>query len=242
MTQAFGSESAKFTIVLPGTWANIPLHDPAETERAVRALVKKQVGRDDRFARVRRDAKNQLMELAENASATSILGLSLWLELVPGMPFPGSLTVDVVERPDDSAESALPAEADELALFLERLFPEATVLDAGPGPTARTAYVTSVRAGENDIPHLKITYVVPDPGAQRMLRFLVDLPTVDRTENYVDLFDLVIDSVRLTSAETAAEASAETPAEASAASALTPGTAEPAEPMNDSATADKVAL
>jgi hypothetical protein len=204
MTQAFGSESAKFTIVLPGTWANIPLHDPAETERSVRALVKKQVGRDDRFARVRRDAKNQLMELAENASATNILGLSLWLELVPGMPFPGSLTVDVVERPDDSEESVLPTDNEELALFLGRVFPEATVLDAGPGPTARTAYVTSVRAGENEIPHLKITYVVPDPGAQRMLRFLVDLPTVDRTENYVDLFDLVIDSVRLTSAETSA--------------------------------------
>ncbi len=202
MTQAFGSESAKFTIVLPGTWANIPLHDPDETERSVRALVKKQVGRDDRFARVRRDAKNQLMDLAETAVATNVLGLSLWLELVPGMPFPGSLTVDIVKRPDETAESVLPSDSDELTLFLERLFPEATVLDAGPGPTARTAYVTSVRSGESDIPHLKINYLVPDPSAQHLLRFHVDLPMVDRTENYVDLFDLVIDSVRLTSVPT----------------------------------------
>jgi len=210
MTQAFGSESANFTIVLPGTWANIPLHDPAETERSVRALVKKQVGRDDRFARIRRDAKNQLMELAESALATKVLGLSLWLELVPGVPFPGSLTVDVVERPDDRDESIVPEGADELMEFMQRVFPQATVIDAAPGPTARTAYVTSVRAGTQDIPHLKMTYVVPDPSTQRMVRFHVDLPMVDRTENYVDLFDLVIDSVRLTSADASSPANAET--------------------------------
>jgi hypothetical protein len=196
MTQTFGSASANFTIVLPGTWANIPLHDRDETQRAVAALVKRQVGKDDRLARLRRDAKTSLTELADKAVAANALGLSLWLELVPGMPFPGSLVVENLEQPASEAEILIPRSDDERAAVLAGLFPDATILDLGPGPVARSAWLARIDAGESTVSDLKIVYSLLDVTGARMLRFVVDLPTVDRLENYVDLFDLVIDSVR----------------------------------------------
>jgi hypothetical protein len=194
MTQTFGSASANFTIVLPGTWANIPLHDRDETQRAVAALVKRQVGKDDRLARLRRDAKTSLTELADKAVAANALGLSLWLELVPGMPFPGSLVVENLEQPASEAEILIPRSDDEAVLA--GLVPDATILDLGPGPVARSAWLARIDAGESTVSDLKIVYSLLDVTGARMLRFVVDLPTVDRLENYVDLFDLVIDSVR----------------------------------------------
>ena len=50
----------ELTIVFPGTWAMIPLHDEDAAARRIQRLVTERVGRADRLARVRRTAKTEL--------------------------------------------------------------------------------------------------------------------------------------------------------------------------------------
>jgi hypothetical protein len=54
VTREVVSPDRTYSIILPGTWAVIPLQDEAAMTKRIVAMVKKQVGGGDRAARMRR--------------------------------------------------------------------------------------------------------------------------------------------------------------------------------------------
>ncbi|WP_157157222.1 hypothetical protein [Diaminobutyricimonas sp. LJ205] len=187
MTRQYRVEAGNFTVVLPGTWASVPMSSDAELERSVAALVKRQVGRDDRLATARRDAKQQLIEIARSARAAGAFSLALSLEIMPGIPFPGSIIFDFVGWPGAS---------DDLAEQLRSRFPAGELLELQAGLTIRTSALETLRVGDEEAPELKLQYFTPAPDRERMLRATVNLPTVAHPELYTELFDAIIDSIR----------------------------------------------
>ncbi|OLT49398.1 hypothetical protein [Cellulosimicrobium sp. CUA-896] len=65
-----------FRIVLPGTWGNVPLGSPEESERFVRRLVRRQVGSSDRLARARREASQEILRNVRDAAAAASTPIS----------------------------------------------------------------------------------------------------------------------------------------------------------------------
>jgi hypothetical protein len=187
VTRQFRVEAGNFTVVLPGTWASIPMTSDAELERAVTSLVKRQVGRDDRLATARRDAKKQLLETARTARTAGAFSLALSLEIMPGIPFPGSMIFDFVAWPNAS---------DDLAEQLRSRFGEGELLELQSGLTMRTSALETLRIGEEQTPELKLGYFTPAPDRERLLRTTVNLPTVAHPELYTELFDAIVDSIR----------------------------------------------
>ena len=113
--------SGEFEIVLPGTWACIPMTTPDAIRQRVAALVKKQIGVSDRLAQHRREVREQLVDASLQALAQEALSFAISLELVPGVPFPASMLT--------SRSSWPPRARDELA--------GETVKSASTGPFRR---------------------------------------------------------------------------------------------------------
>ncbi|CAN5327895.1 hypothetical protein BH09ACT6_BH09ACT6_03850 [soil metagenome] len=79
--------------VLPGSWAFIPLENPAATDTAIARLVTRSFGRRDEDARLRAELRSRFTASAHQARTAGASQLHLCLELVPGVPLPASLTV-----------------------------------------------------------------------------------------------------------------------------------------------------
>ena len=69
MTRQITVAPGEYSIVLPGTWAQIPLTSERDATMRITALVKKQVGRNDRLARHRREVRDQLVDVARKVIA-----------------------------------------------------------------------------------------------------------------------------------------------------------------------------
>ena len=136
MTDArFTSLDEELTIVFPGTWVMVPLHDEEAARRRIQRLVTDRVGRADRLARVRRTAKTELERLVALADDSTAFALALSLEILPGVPFPASLVLSREEWPttpgpdDDLAVDDVDAMADRAVEL------GATLADPQPGET-----------------------------------------------------------------------------------------------------------
>ncbi|MDI2098537.1 hypothetical protein [Ruicaihuangia caeni] len=190
MTRAVTVGQADFTIVLPGTWASIPLHDAEAADRAVVALVKQRVGRDDRLATARRQARDQLRDVVQRARADGAMQLALSLEILPDVPFPASMIMKFVPwsdavSPDDRVSDAL-----------RKQLPGAEVLELEPGPTARTWRSVQLRPGSEPVPDLKLEYLLPTADGTQLLQLVADVPVECDPELLVALFDAIVDSIR----------------------------------------------
>jgi hypothetical protein len=129
MAREASFREADLSIVLPGTWVSLPMGDDAAAEREIASLVRRQVGRNDRLARVRRDARDQLRGMIETARAAGAFRVGLSLEILPGVPFPAAMILsyqdwpahsrmaDAADAPDaaDSADAADAPDAADLA-------------------------------------------------------------------------------------------------------------------------------
>ncbi len=94
------------SLALPGTWADLPLHDDEALKQRVSALVKQRVGRDDRRAMLRREVREQLMGSAQRARESGAFALHMALELVPGVPFAATLLLALERWPGPSGGEA----------------------------------------------------------------------------------------------------------------------------------------
>ncbi|MBK4348406.1 hypothetical protein [Lacisediminihabitans changchengi] len=191
MTRAVAVYPAQMSIVLPGTWANIPLDDERATEHAISELLKKQVGRDDRLARLRRDARERLRAVAKDAREADAVQLALSLEILPGIPFPASMVIDYRPWLDAAAVGDLTL-AQRLALQL----PSGDVLDLESGVAVRTFVDTTMRQGTDDIPVIKLEYYLVVPSGERLLHVVADVPIECDPEIIATLFDAIVDSIR----------------------------------------------
>lgn len=190
MTAHYAVHDFALSLVLPGSWAGIPLHPAEDRNRAIAALVTRQVGRADRLATIRREMREQLGDVARAAEAAGIGTLALWLELAPGIPSPGSLTIDNLAP----VPAAVPPA--ERAAALAAQLPGADILELGPGLTARASAPSVLRNGTSPIPGISISYLLFNPEGDTLLRFHLEIPEAAAPELYVQFFDVVIDSVR----------------------------------------------
>jgi hypothetical protein len=196
VTRQLTLASGEFSIVLPGTWAAIPLDDEAETARHIKNLVTRQVGRNDRLARTRREAREELTDVAEQAKASGAISLALSLEILPGIPFPASLIVTEDAWPDDHSdtEAVEPAVLD-LAERLRRARPKAEIQDFVSGPVARLSQVGEIALGSGTTTNVAAQYWVPAENGDRLFLVLVDAPMAEAPDLYLELFDAIVDSM-----------------------------------------------
>lgn len=189
-TRAVRLNSAQFSMVLPGTWAVVPLDDEANAQRMIAALVKRQVGLDDRLAKTRRELREQLLDVVRKARASSAFQLALSLEILPGVPFPASMILDErdwlggVPVPENRA-AQLQSQAHGLEL-----------LDLESGLAARSWQQVNIQPGEEVIADTKLEYFLPTHGGDRVLHIVADAPVECDPEMIVALFDTMVDSIR----------------------------------------------
>ena len=177
----------ELTIVFPGTWAMIPLHDEAAASRRINRLVAERVGRADRLARVRRTAKTELEKLVALADDTDAFALAMSMEILPGVPFPASIVMAREELPGGAE--------DELAERLERAFPDADPLTFSFGPVRRRSIVRQTTYEEESAPELVADYRFAAPDGERLIHLRVNAPMATDAELYLELFDAIVDSI-----------------------------------------------
>ncbi|QYF72692.1 hypothetical protein [Cryobacterium sp. PAMC25264] len=193
---------ANLSIVLPGSWLTLPLDDPPTLERQIASVVKRRIGRDDRLARLRRDAKEQLRGMAAAAAAAGAFRVALSLEILPGVPFPAAMVLDYSDWPPTAPGSPVPADDTEQRLRLA--FPGAELLSLDSGLAVRRAFASTIRAGEETTNDVKIQYWLVTPDDDKLLHIVVDAPMASDTELYTQLFDAIVDSVRFSGIAVAA--------------------------------------
>ncbi|MEN0085374.1 MAG: hypothetical protein AAGC66_11470 [Leifsonia sp.] len=196
MTHTARSPQGSYSIVLPGTWAAIPLEDEDRLRERVRSLVLERVGRNDRLARVRKEARDELIETAVRARTAGATAFWMSLEVLPGIPLPASLIA--TDRPWPEETEGL---ADDVRARLLAARPGAEVLEQRSGPVARTRELGEDAIGELREPSVYLEYSVPYPHGGGLLSLSVSAPTARDADLYTAFFDSIVDS--LTWAETA---------------------------------------
>lgn len=181
--------SRGFFLIMPGTWAQIPLEDKQAMTKRISALVKQQIGSNDRLAARRRTFRDELTTAATSAAESGAISFSIALELLAGVPFSGAMVASEVSWPPGIAET------DDQAERLAAAFPAATVLQTEAGAVARVATSGVQRYVEEQTPSLDLDYWVPSPTDDGLILINVSLPMVspDR-EPFIELFDSIIDS------------------------------------------------
>lgn len=186
------SPGRDYSLVLPGTWAVIPLFSAEETKRQVTRLVRAQMGRADRLAQQRRELTKELLETARRAQDAGSTVMYLALEILTGVPFPGALLVGDVDWPDGTS---LPIEDLDAALAA---FTDGTVVQHRMGPVSRVIEIGEQQIGETTTPTLRAQFRVPYPDLGRLLQFTVSAPMMVDAEIWAELFDQMIDSLTWT--------------------------------------------
>ncbi|PXA68693.1 hypothetical protein [Cryobacterium arcticum] len=189
MTREVVSPDQTYSIILPGTWAVIPLQDETAMTKRIVAMVKKQVGGGDRAARIRRQTRDEFVKTAQQARDAGATSFALSLELMPGIPFPAALLSTIEPWPlFASAELGV---ADRLRAAL----PGAVLLEQQSGPVAREAETAKQRVGGATVPSLRVVYWVPRPHQDDLLRVTISAPMVESPELFTELFDAIVDSI-----------------------------------------------
>ncbi|WP_223691841.1 hypothetical protein [Leifsonia poae] len=194
MTYTARSPQGAYSIVLPGTWAEVPLDDGDVMRERVKALVLQRVGRNDRLARVRKDARDELVRTAERARTAGATAFWMSLEVLPGIPLPAALIVSDRAWPAEGSGGPDLAGPD-LAARLMAARPGAEILDHRSGPVARTSEIGEDAIGELREPSLFLEYSVPYPHGEGLLSITVSAPTVHDPELYTVFFDAIVDSL-----------------------------------------------
>ncbi len=186
---AVTARTDRMSIVLPGTWAGIPLDDEKSSDAAISTLIRQRVGRDDRLVTVRRDARDRLREVAREAREAGVAQLALSLEILPGVPFPASFVTEYRAWP--RAEDAT-----DVGARLRALLPEGELMELESGLAVRTWAATTIRPGTQDIPDVKLEYFVVVPRGDELLHLVADVPVDCDAELVATLFDAIVDSIR----------------------------------------------
>ncbi|WP_402462021.1 hypothetical protein [Isoptericola aurantiacus] len=193
MTKALTS-AVGLRVVVPGTWANVPLDDPAKAAAYVKRLVRRQVGGADRLARMRRDASQELLVTARDAVGIGVHTYLVSLELLPGVPFPAAMMMR-----DEPWPGPVPSASEDLGPVLAAAFPGGEVAVQRNGPVVRDVEMTRGRTSDAadavDVLSMRLEYRVPYPDRSRLLHVRVNVPDLPSAEPFATLFDEIVDSI-----------------------------------------------
>lgn len=200
MTREVRFHEGRMRIVLPGTWANVPLEDPESAAAYVRRLVRRQVGNADRLARTRREATQEIAGNVQAAMAAGVHTYLMSLELLPGVPFPAAILAMDEEWPAAANEALAEGDVEQA---LRVAYPTGEVAPQRNGPVARVVEMTRGRTGEgDDVLTMRLEYHIPYPDRSRLLMARVNVPGIPSAEPFATLFDEILDSVTFMDAAT----------------------------------------
>jgi hypothetical protein len=183
------ADGGEFALVLPGSWASIPLADESARAARISALVKQQFGTNDRLAARRRQFRDELTRSAAQAADAGAVAFSIALELFPGIPVSGAM-ISVFEP-----WPALGGALDDQAARLTAAYPGAEVLDTAAGPMARAATPGVQEYTTTTTPSLDLDYWIPAPDGRRVLATNISLPIAPDPGPFTELFDSVMASI-----------------------------------------------
>jgi hypothetical protein len=199
MTFTARSPQGSYSIILPGTWADVPLESEEALRERVKSLVLQRVGRNDRLARLRKDARDELTRTAERARAAGASAFWMSLEVLPGIPLPASLITTDRPWPEEAAA------VEDVKARLSAARPGTEILDHRSGPVARSREIGEDSFGSTSEPSLFLEYSVPYPHGEGILSISVSAPTVHDPDLYTAFFDAIVDSLTWAEIAEAAE-------------------------------------
>lgn len=191
MTRQVTLTGADLSIVLPGSWAVIPLTTAAAGERRVSALIKKQLGRNDRLAGLRRELRESINESVREAVDIGAVGLAISLEILPGIPFPASLVILPLDWPSTSGGADVPQ-----AQRLLAAYPGSVLVEEGAArPIVRRHEMVTTTYDTETSNDLKINYWLPVGDGSSLVRVYVKAPMAHTPPLWLELFDTIIGSL-----------------------------------------------
>jgi len=191
MTREVTLTGADLSLILPGSWAVVPLTDREAAQARIAALIKKQVGRNDRLAHVRRELKSSLIQSAEEAIAIGAVGFAISLEILPGIPFPASLVILPVAWPATPPGNDATTEQRLLAAY-----PGSALIEEGlDRPIVRRHEVVSTTYESESSTDLRINYWLPAGDGSSLVRVYVKAPMAHTPALWLELFDTIVSSV-----------------------------------------------
>ncbi|GGM33746.1 hypothetical protein ACFQBY_07340 [Promicromonospora citrea] len=196
MTKQIRLADGGLRIILPGTWASIPLSDEESTTAYVKRLVKRQVGTADRLARMRRSAVEEIVGTAREAVRAGVHTYLTALEILPNVPFAAVMMLLDIDWPDTAGPAREGGDTEEA---LTAAFPGAEIAELRYGPVARRWELANQQLGEDGsvIQTLRLEYFVPYPyeGSDKLLMVRVNVPEVPSAEPFAVLFNEIVDSI-----------------------------------------------
>lgn len=185
----------RFSVILPGTWASVPMADADTMRTTVARIVKERMPRDDRLAALRRDVREDLLASAKSAAEAGADLYALSLEILPGIPFPASMIGFVQPWPPTSVAAVSAAgSAEEVVELLVAAFPGSAAMPTATVPHVRRADVRTREVGETETRVLDLEYWFADP-AGSLTCLMVSVPECDDPDLVTALFDAVAASV-----------------------------------------------
>lgn len=191
MTRQVTLTGADLSIVLPGSWAVIPLTSVHAGEQRVSALIKKQLGRNDRLAGLRRELRESINTSVREAVDLGAVGLAISLEILPGIPFPASLLI----LPLDWPSTVHPADASQAQRLLAAYPGSELVDEKAERPIARRHEMVTTTYEDESSQDLKINYWLPVGDGSSIVRVYVKAPMAHTPSLWLDLFDTIIGSL-----------------------------------------------
>ena len=191
MTRKVVLSGADLSIILPGSWAVIPLQGLDQATSRISALIKNQLGRNDRLAGMRRELKQSLIESSKEALDIGAVGLAVSLEILPGVPFPASLVILPLDWPRTETEPT--------ASVAQRLLvahPGSELIDnSEERPIVRRHEVVTTTYETQTSQDLKINYWLPVADGSSLARVYIKAPMAHTPELWLELFDTIVASL-----------------------------------------------
>ncbi|SFN93313.1 hypothetical protein [Mycetocola miduiensis] len=191
MTRQVTLTGEDLSIVLPGSWAVIPLTTAEAGERRVSALIKKQLGRNDRLAGLRRELRESINMSVREAVDLGAVGLAISLEILPGIPFPASLLILPLDWPTTAGDPDAPQAQRLLAAYPGSVLVE----ERAVRPIVRRHELVSTSYDTESSQDLRINYWLPAGDGSSIVRVYVKAPMAHTPPLWLELFDTIIGSL-----------------------------------------------
>lgn len=184
---------------LPGTWAQIPLHDAEEARSAVRKLVNRQLGGVDEGANTREQLRRQFNEALKGAIAGDAQSMQIALEIIEGLPTPASFTVFLPAQPLTPAIGTKPGAVMEILEKGIRARPDIDLASIVKFDTAESAVLRTTRLElmvvDTDAEPMKVAivdYWMTIPGSKRFVLINFHTALADAVAEMTELFDAIV--------------------------------------------------
>lgn len=165
-----------------------PAHDDEAARKQISAIVKRQVGMNDRLAARRRQMREELAKSACDAAYHGAIASQIALEIISGVPFPGSIMSWLEAWPTSAV-------GDTIEKRLASGFPAADATTSDSGPGVRVVQNGTTTYTDEMTPPLSIDYWVPAPSGTQVLVTTLQLPMITEPDLFVALFDEMLSSI-----------------------------------------------